>query len=164
MKELRVVCDELEGENILGRDTAMEDDIFLEYLVNNIRNEIVSYQSFIFKKVDESYNNLIIEIEQLKNKATIDHIRLSEYELKLREMNEQKINAVLDSNPNFSQLNSERITPFFLKMAKGSQLTGSMWDIHGPDGAPFGSIAEQKFSLEIILLILIRNRNMSRIT
>jgi exonuclease III len=42
MNELRVVCDELEGEDILGRDTAMEDDVFLEFLVNNIRNEIVS--------------------------------------------------------------------------------------------------------------------------
>jgi hypothetical protein len=48
MNELRVLCDELEGENILGREITMEDDVFLEYLVNNIRNEIVSYQSFIF--------------------------------------------------------------------------------------------------------------------
>ncbi len=144
MNELRVVCDELDGEEILGRDTAMDNDVFLEYLVNNIRNEIVSYQSFILKKVDESYNNLVSKIEQIKNTETINHTLLSEYELKLREMNEQKINAVLDSNPNFCQLNSERITPFFLKMAKGSQLGGSMWDIRDPDGEPFGSILTQK--------------------
>jgi hypothetical protein len=85
-----------------------------------------------------------MKIEQLKNTATINHTLLSEYELKLREMNELKINAVLESNPNFCQLNSERITPFFLKMAKGSQLGGSMWDIRDPDGEPFGSILTQK--------------------
>ncbi len=49
INELRVLCDELDDESILGRETTMEDDVFLEYLVNNIRNEIVSYQSFIFK-------------------------------------------------------------------------------------------------------------------
>jgi hypothetical protein len=144
MNELRDVCDELEGENILGRATYMEDDGFLEYLVNNIRNEIVSYQSFIFKKVDESYENLISRIDNLKQNAIQNQTLISECELKLHEMNEIKINAVLEGNPNFNQLNSERITPFFLKMAKGLQLTGSMWDIRDPDGAPFESTQVQK--------------------
>jgi hypothetical protein len=62
MNELRGLCDELENENILRRETTLEDDVFLEYLVNNIRNEIVSYQSFIFKKVDESYDNLFLKL------------------------------------------------------------------------------------------------------
>ncbi len=144
MNELRGLCDELEDENILGRETTLEDDVFLEYLVNNIRNEIVSYQSFIFKKVDESYDNLVSKIESLKVNAIQNHSLISEYELKLREMNEIKINAMLESNPNFNQLNSERITPFFLKMAKGSQLTGSMWDIRDTDGAIFESTLRQK--------------------
>jgi hypothetical protein len=51
MNELRRLCDELEDENILGRETTLEEDVFLEYLINNIRNEIVSYQFFIFKKL-----------------------------------------------------------------------------------------------------------------
>jgi hypothetical protein len=59
-------------------------------------------------------------------------------------MNEIKINAMLESNPNFNQLNSERITPFFLKIAKGSQLTGSMWDIRDTDGVIFDSTTRQK--------------------
>jgi hypothetical protein len=142
--ELRVLCDELEGENILGREITMEDDVFLEYLVNNIRNEMVSYQSFIFKKVDESYENLVSKIENLKKNAILNQNLISEYELKLREMNEIKINAVLEGNPNFNQLNSERITPFFLKITNGSQLSGSMWDIIDPDGAIFESALRQK--------------------
>ncbi len=71
------------------------------------------------KKIDESYSNLVSKIEQIKNSANINHALLSEYELKLREMNDLKIKAVLDSNPNFCQLNSERVTPFFSKNGKG---------------------------------------------
>jgi exonuclease III len=111
--ELRGIIDDLDMENIFEREHTLQDDAFLEYLVNNIRNEVISYQSFIFKKINESYDNLVEKLETLKNDTYLNQDLISDCELKLREFNEIKINSVLEKNPNFAQLNSERITPFF---------------------------------------------------
>jgi hypothetical protein len=52
-------------------------------------------------------------LQDLKGTFPQNLILISECELKLREANEVKINSILEKNPNFAQLNSERITPFF---------------------------------------------------
>jgi hypothetical protein len=105
---------------------------------------VISYQSFISKKLNESYDNLIEKLTELKGNATQNYVLISECELKLHEINDLKINAILSKNPNFAQLNSERITPFFLKMARGSSQVNSMWEICDDEGKKFNSIGEQK--------------------
>ncbi len=72
----------------------MPDDTFLDYLVNNIRNEVISYQSFISKKINESYNSLLVKLEQLKSDSVTNLQDISDCELKLREINEIKINYI----------------------------------------------------------------------
>jgi hypothetical protein len=51
MAEVRRIVAELDIENIMEVEHGMPDDTFLDYLVNNIRNEVISYQSFISKKL-----------------------------------------------------------------------------------------------------------------
>jgi exonuclease III len=48
--ELRLALDELDELNLPATDTRMEEDEFLELMINNIRNEVISYQSFINKQ------------------------------------------------------------------------------------------------------------------
>jgi hypothetical protein len=64
--------------------------------------------------------------------------------LKLREINEIKINAILEKNKNFENIHGERITPFFLKMVQGYQHESSMKDICNASGEHFHSANEQK--------------------
>ncbi len=110
---LRDIIRQLEEAGIETRVLTMDDDIFMEILINHIRNEVINYQAFIFKKIDESTLRLVDKIKQLKNEHVANFDRISELELQLRQINETKINSELEKKPNFALLNSERITPFF---------------------------------------------------
>ncbi len=100
----------LDEEGIPEMATTVDDDIFLETLMNNVRNEVISYQAFIF---NESYDNLLKNIDVLKASYTENFTEISELELKLREINEIRINSILEKNCNFDKIHGERITPFF---------------------------------------------------
>ena len=65
-------------------------------------------------------------------------------EIKLREINNIKIRGILEKNSNFDTLHSERVTPLFLKMARGSQSSASMTEICNYDGTRFANNIEQK--------------------
>ena len=70
--------------------------------------------------------------------------QISRLELDLRNMSETEINSELEKNPNFDTLHSERITPFFLKMAKGSMQERSQTEIRDGNGREFANEAEQR--------------------
>jgi len=59
-------------------------------------------------------------------------------------MNEIEINSELEKNPNFDTLHTERITPFFIKMAKGSMQERSQREIRDSNGREFANEADQK--------------------
>lgn len=45
----------------------IEDDIFLEYLIMCIRNDVVSYQTHISKQFNMTFDKIVNEINELKN-------------------------------------------------------------------------------------------------
>jgi hypothetical protein len=85
----------------------------MDYLMNNIRNEVISYQSFISKTVESSTKKLTLRLLDLKRNLKDNFNEISELELKLREISDLKISSILEKNVNFDTLHSERITPFF---------------------------------------------------
>jgi hypothetical protein len=141
---LRDIIHQLEEAGIENRELMLDDDIFMEILINHIRNEVINYQAFIFKKIDESSSRLVDKFKQLKNEHLANFDRISELELQLRQINETRINSELEKNPNFALLNSERITPFFLKMAKGSVQESSLDVVCDEEGRPFNNTREQR--------------------
>jgi exonuclease III len=66
MDRLMRILMQLRNMNILDMDINIEADLFFEVLINNVRNAVISYQSFIFKKVKESSSNLEKQIKKLK--------------------------------------------------------------------------------------------------
>jgi exonuclease III len=66
MQDLRQVMLDLDEANIQELETNIEDDLFMEFLMNNIRNEVISYQSFVCKTIEKSEKNLIAKIKGLK--------------------------------------------------------------------------------------------------
>ncbi len=116
LNELRALIFELDELNLQDMEINLEGDAFLEYLMNNVRNEVISYQSFITKTVEKSTKELISCILELKKN---NFEKISELEIKLREINDIKIRGILKKNSNFDTLHSERVTPFFLKWPEG---------------------------------------------
>jgi hypothetical protein len=80
----------------------------------------------------------------LKKIYSVNSTEITELEMKLREINEIKINAILEKNKNFENIHGERITPFFLKMVQGCQHESSLKDICNARGEHFYSAYEQK--------------------
>jgi hypothetical protein len=144
VNELRRVLLDLDDENIPDLAVDIEPDDFMEYLMNNVRNEVISYQSFIKKKINESLENLNKQIKTLKSNYKQHFEEISRLELRLRDIQDLRNNAIIESSLNFATLNGESITPFFFKMACGSQSCSSMSEICDYDGNAFENSQVQK--------------------
>ena len=122
----------------------IEDDIFLEYLVNCVRNDVTSLQIFCSKSASELKSKLISELSSLRN--NIDD------NCKLIEEKEHALNAIVDSQMknefekfrHYDILNSEKITQSFLKLLKGSNRVGRLRDIYNEMGEPFTTANESE--------------------
>jgi exonuclease III len=100
--DIRILMEELNELNLPDINHNMEDDAFLEFLMNNIRNEVISYQSFINKTINLNVKKITDELSALKKNYVKNFERISDLELKMREINDLKVSAILEKNSNFS--------------------------------------------------------------
>jgi hypothetical protein len=116
----------------------------LETLINNIRNECLSYQIFLAKTVTESTKNILASLKTLKLNYTAKESEIDSLEKKLDNIIDNNLRNRLEATSNFEILQNERITPFFLNLAKGNKAEASLSDLLDDDGNPFRSDAELK--------------------
>jgi exonuclease III len=113
------------------------DDIFMETLVNNIRNECISYQIFLSKTSSETVSNLTKELGRLKQDFDANQNRIITLEKRLDEIADFKLRSKLEATANFEILNAETITPHFLNLARGEKSEARLSDIVDDNGIPF---------------------------
>jgi hypothetical protein len=70
--------------------------------------------------------------------------RIIELESSLNSLVDSELRHELSKYSGFEVLNSEKITPFFLSLAKGSQVEAKMDDIRNEAGNEFASVDERK--------------------
>ena len=70
--ELKATIDELDIDGLQSLAIVIDDDLFLEYLINNIRNDIVSYQTFIACTFNLTKNTLINQLNICKSQQAFD--------------------------------------------------------------------------------------------
>ncbi len=116
----------------------------METLINNIRNECLSYQIFLAKTVTESTKNILASLKTLKLNYTAKESEIDSLEKKLDNIIDNNLRNRLEATSNFEILQNERITPFFLNLAKGNKAEASLSDLLDDDGNPFRSDAELK--------------------
>jgi hypothetical protein len=127
-----------------GFKEGLEDDIFLETLVNNIRNECVSYQIFLSKTILDSTGKIMGLLKEQKANYVGNKSKIIPLEKKLDKIVDNKLRKQLEATSNFEILQNEKITPFFLNLAKGTKAEASLSDLLDDDGNPFRSDAELK--------------------
>ncbi len=115
------------------------DDIFMETLVNNIRNECISNQIFLSKTSTETVSNLTKELSRLKQDFDANQNRIITLEKRLDEISDFKLRSKLEAMANFEILNAETITPHFLNLARGEKSEARLSDIVDHYGNPFQS-------------------------
>ena len=142
--DIRALCDEIDIPFLENLALGTEHDIFLEVLLNAIRNDVISYQSFIAKTKKKAITNLLGDISALKGDYVLNSDRIFELENKLRDFLEEELSLELQKNSLYEQLNGEKITPHFLKLASSNSNSARLSDIKKDSGENFDSEQEQK--------------------
>ncbi len=74
--DIRILMEELNELNLPDINHNMEDDAFLEFLMNSIRNEVISYQSFINKTMNLNVKKITDELTALKKNYVANFERI----------------------------------------------------------------------------------------
>ncbi len=111
-------------------------DLFMEGMMNNVRNCVVSHQSFVFKTAKKNRIDLEKKIKALYADPVADIEEITDQEYSL--------NKLVDSELRHEVLNSEKLTPYFLSLAKASRVEAKMEDIRNVNGERFDSPSDSK--------------------
>jgi hypothetical protein len=93
----------------------LTDDIFMETLVNNLRNDCVNYQIFVSRTISDTVASSLNRIKDLKLDYQRNHLEISQLERKLDLIQDNKLRSKLETNRNFEIMNSEKINPNLFK-------------------------------------------------
>ena len=87
----------------------IDDDFFLEYFVNCIRNDVASYQIFCSKTTNETKNTLIAELSHLRNENSDNQNLIAIKENALNFILDTEMKNEFEKLKHFDILNSEKI-------------------------------------------------------
>jgi len=121
----------------------IEDDLFLEYFINVIRNEVISFQSHIFKVKNKEISEIELELATLKNDYLVNAARIKILEQRLNSYSDTLMKNEIIKFKIFENLNNEKITPFFIKLAKCSDKSQTLKDLKDMDGNHFVDSVER---------------------
>jgi len=137
----------IQEAKLLGEDFILADlenlildteaDVFLEILLNNIKNDVISYQCFIAKEKKNTYNKLVNDLKLAKTNYVGQCEKITNLENKLGLFMEEELTIDLEKHRLYEQLNSEKITPHFLKLALNSKKGARMGEICSDTGENF---------------------------
>jgi exonuclease III len=117
---------------------------FMEVLLNNIRNEVVSFQSFFFKWTKKVKAMLKKDLEILKTNYTENSEQIFHKESTLNKLLDEEARRELEHFSMFEILNMEKMTPAFLNIAKQTKSSAKLADICNDAGEKFDSDTELK--------------------
>jgi hypothetical protein len=121
----------------------IEDDIFMECLMNSIKNETISYQIFVKKNSKKQKSVLMSRIENLKKTLPAGSEPILELESALNKQVDLELRAEIENLSNFEYLNDEKITPYFVSLAKSNKASATTDSICDDEGNPFNSAEER---------------------
>jgi exonuclease III len=127
--------------NILVLDC--EPDLFLDVLVNNIRNEIISFQSWAHKANNIKKSSLIKTLDSLKQDYLANGAEIADLESSLNELVDNELKNKIKNMKLFEGLNSEKPSAMFLSIAKKRNV-GKLSGIKNNDNSPFLSTEDRE--------------------
>jgi exonuclease III len=122
----------------------IDDDLFMEVLINNIRNAVISHQSFISKKSKETLSRAYKKLFVLKKSFVDNQDEIFMLESFLNNRKDLDMRAKLEKHSQFEILNNEKITPYFLQLAKSTVNDALLSDIRDNNDSVFSSVEEQR--------------------
>ena len=114
-----------------------DDDTFFETLSICLKNETLSFQSAFYSQKNRQKKVLCNEIKALKENYTVNSDEIFRLENRLSTITDIELKEELASEKGFERLNEEKITPYFLKLAKTPAGSESLTEIKNDDGTEF---------------------------
>jgi hypothetical protein len=122
----------------------IDNDEFLEVLINNFRNDVISYQPFIANSKKANKKRITKRLETLKGNGYNEFDEISKLEHELTDINEIELSFICEKNMIFKNINSEHITPYFLKVIKGNKTLSYLTSVRDARGNNFTNEKDQK--------------------
>ena len=111
--------------------------VFFETLSNCIRNNVLSHQSYIFKSKKLKKEKISKNLAELKRNFDQNTNEILRLERTLSDLAESEIKDELLHFKRFECLNNEKITPYFLKLAKNTKNESTLREVLREDGTDF---------------------------
>jgi hypothetical protein len=118
-------------------------DVFMETLLLNVKNDVISHQTFIRKKKFEKIASLKKNIERLKTNFDINSELIWQKEQELNLLTDIELRKELQKFSSYEILNTEKMTPRFLSLSKATNKTMSLDRVCRDDGSEFSNKAER---------------------
>jgi hypothetical protein len=116
----------------------------METLVNNIKNDCVSYQVFINRTISNTVSSIEARLAVLKGNYVVNYEEIFLLEKKLNCITDAKLRSKLESNRNYEVFNNEKITPNFVNLSRGSKSEAMLSNLLDDSGNPFENDTEMK--------------------
>ena len=118
--------------------------VFMEVLLNAVKNDAISYQSFVHKAKGENLKNLTEALAQEKSFPVQCADTIANLETKLNNYIDSELSREIEFYSLFEHVNMEKMTPHFLKLAKNTQPDNKLTDINYDDNSEFTSETERR--------------------
>jgi hypothetical protein len=119
-------------------------DVFMETLINNLRNDVISFQIFIQRTAKKCKKELESKVSDLKKDYEPNSEKIFELESKLNSISNSEILNKIEGCRDFNIINGGKITPFFLSLATSNKAEAVMSSIKNDDGTDFPNSQEMK--------------------
>jgi hypothetical protein len=118
-------------------------DVFLETLIMAVKNSSLSHHHSFFKIRNARKKFLEKQLAILKQNFNANSGEILRCECDLNRAVEEETREEILKMRDFEQLNNEKITPYFLSLAKRPHCADNLGDIVKDDGSPFVSKQER---------------------
>jgi exonuclease III len=139
-----------------------EPDIFFETLMLNVKNEVVSHQSFMRKCKISKISDLRKNISNLKVNYIVNGEQILRSESHLNKLVDAEMRSEMQKYRNFDIINMEKMTPRFLSLMKCKN-TGSLLKIKKDDGSDFSNEEERYQYISDFYANIFRNDTPDRV-
>jgi hypothetical protein len=151
LNSVQLILQDNELNALYDFDFTIGPDILFEMILNTLRNEIQTYQTFVFRQISKAKDLLRSELKILQADPVINFRDISLKELELCRISEEEIRLALENHPIFEHINSEKMSPIFLRLAKGINSGGSLFCIRDDINEEFLFSAD-RMDFRILLL------------
>jgi hypothetical protein len=119
-----------------------DPDIFLETLLNNLKNDVISHQAFIRKSKKAKLTQLSEKLYNIKKNLNPDPVSLREAELAYNSLLDSEMRSELENTRHYEILHNEKMTPRFLTLSKIKK-SSNLDIVRRADGTEFSTAAER---------------------